>query len=225
MDSKPSAITAMTPFDVPPLHSNPSLTSTSTLNVALATTDTAPGASASTAVLKEPIPDEGTCLGPTALKDVTIVVGPGINHDQTKVMIANFGGKVMINLSKNTSAFTNDPHSLSFTLFFLTLTSSFSSDYFVVVQGMTRRVFDKAQQKQVVIILLDTLIRYLSGQFKNSRLKDLPRISSFQSSSGYNESEVEWSLATACAQSNFEKNPALTEAELAILPDSAIDSK
>ena len=96
MDSKPSAITAMTPFelDVPPLHSNPSLPSTSTLNVALATTDTAPGASASTAVLKEPIPGEGTSLGSTVLKGVPIVVGPGIvNHDQAKVMIRKFGGE------------------------------------------------------------------------------------------------------------------------------------
>ena len=114
---------------------------------------------------------------------------------------------------------------MSCSLFFLTLTSSFSSDYFVVVQGMSRPVFDRAQQKQVVIISLDTLIRYLSGQFKNSRLKDLPRISSFQSSSSYNESEVEWSLSTAFAQSKYEKNPTLTESELAVLPDSAIASK
>ena len=98
-------------------------------------------------------------------------------------------------------------------------------DCFVVVQGMSRRVFDRAQQNQVVIILLDTLIRYLSGQFKNSRLEDLPRISSFQSSSSYNESEVEWSLETACAQSEYVKNPMLTEAEAAVLPDSAIASK
>jgi hypothetical protein len=180
-------------------------------------------ASASTSVLKEPIPGEGTSLGSTVLKDLKIVVGPGINHDQTKVMIRNFGGEVMTNLSKNTSAFTNDPHSLSFFLFFLTLTSSFSSGYFVVVQGLSRRMFDRAQQHKVNILLLDTIIRYLSGHFKNGRLDHLQRVHSYQSN--YNHSLVEWSLSTACAQSKFEKNPALTEAELAVLPDSAITSK
>ena len=92
-----------------------------------------------------------------------------------------------------------------------------------MVQGMTRRLFDSAQQHKVNILLLDTIIRYLSGHFKNGRLDHLQRVDSYQSN--YNHSLVEWSLATACAQSNFEKNPALTEAELAVLPDSAITSK
>ena len=87
---------------------------------------------------------------------------------------------------------------------------------------MTRRMFDRLQMLKVGILSLDTLIRYLSGQLNETSLKDLPRIDSYQQSIHV---LVEWSLATACAQSNFEKNPALLESELAILPESAIDSK
>jgi hypothetical protein len=86
---------------------------------------------------------------------------------------------------------------------------------------MKRRMFDRLQTLKVGILSLDTLIRYLSGQLTCS-IEKVPRIDSYQQSIYV---VVEWSLATACAQSNFEKNPALLETELAVLPDSAIASK
>ena len=110
MDSKPSATTTMAPFEVPMqvFDSNvASMPSTSTLNVASATTNTAQVASALT-ILAEPIPGKDSCLSSTILKGKTIVVGDGVCHHQAKVMIANFGGENKTYVTDNTGAVTKD---------------------------------------------------------------------------------------------------------------------